>query len=405
MPVPSSRSANPVSSALRRIAVLGSTGSIGTNTLDVVRSLPERIELVGLTAHSNWEKLAEQCRAHKPRLAVLADREAYSRADRTQFPKETELLGGEEAACRLASADDVDLVVSAVVGAAGLTATWAALEAGKTVALANKETLVVAGTRVTELAQERGATLLPVDSEHSAIFQAVFGRSYADIDRVVLTASGGPFRGKSAADLAEVTPEQALKHPTWQMGPKITIDSATLMNKALEVIEAHWLFGLTAEQIDVIVHPESIIHSFVEFVDGSVMAQLSPPDMRLPIQYALTYPERLPGPAKRLDWQSLAGFRFESPDRDTFTALELGFEVVRRGGTCGAVLNAANEAAVQRFLSHSIGFLDISRCCGEILFAHDFDPDPSLEGLWAADRWARQEVARWTPSRQSTPRR
>lgn len=383
----------------RRVAVLGSTGSIGTSALDVARHLPDRVEVAGLAAHSKWELLAEQCREFRPRVAVLCDPDAFRRADRTQFPRETELLAGPDAAARLAAAADVDVVLSAVVGAAGLGGTWAALEAGKTVALANKETLVVGGPLVTELAATRGAKLLPVDSEHSAIFQALTGHTAADISRVVLTASGGPFRGKTAADLESVTPAQALQHPTWRMGPKITVDSATLMNKALEVIEARWLFGLDAGQIDVIVHPESVVHSFVEFADGSVLAQLSPPDMRLPIQLALTHPARVAGPAKRLDWRTLSALHFEQPDRQTFRALDLGFEVARRGGTCGAVLNAANEAAVGRFLAGGLAFLEIARCCRAVLDAHDFDPRPTLERLLALDTWARQEVARWTRTR------
>jgi len=382
----------------RRVAVLGSTGSIGTSALDVAAALPDRVAVVGLSAHSKWQLLAEQCRRFRPRVAVLTDRAAFDAADRTAFPADTELLCGEDAACALASAPDVDVVLSAVVGAAGLTGTWAAVEAGKTVALANKESLVVAGALVTELARRRNARLLPVDSEHSAIFQALTGHAAADVERVVLTASGGPFRGKTAAELEGVTPAEALKHPTWVMGPKITVDSATLMNKALEVIEARWLFDLTAEQIDVIVHPESVVHSFVEFVDGSVLAQLSPPDMRLPIQLAFTHPHRLSGPAKRMDWKALSALRFEPPDRDTFPALELGFEVARAGGTAGAVLNAANEAAVARFLNSDLRFPDIARCCRAVLSAHDFDPNPTLAQLSELDRWARHEVTRWTPT-------
>jgi 1-deoxy-D-xylulose-5-phosphate reductoisomerase len=385
------------------VAVLGSTGSIGTSTLDVAVALPERIQIVGLVANTKWSELAEQCRQFLPRVAILTDRAAFEAADRSAFPPGTAVEYGDDAVCRLASAPDVDVVLSAVVGAAGLTGTWAALEAGKTVALANKETLVVGGPLVTELAAKRNATLLPVDSEHSAIFQALTGHTVADVERVVLTASGGPFRGKTTAELKAVTPTEALKHPTWQMGTKITIDSATLMNKALEVIEARWLFGLRAGQIDVIVHPESVIHSFVEFTDGSVLAQLSPPDMRLPIQYALTHPDRVPGPAKRLNWTELRQFRFEPPDRTTFRALDLGFEVAARGGTCGAVLNAANEAAVARFLNGQIGFLDIARCVRAVLDAHDFDPAPRLDTLLRLDRWARQEVDRWTPSRTASP--
>jgi 1-deoxy-D-xylulose-5-phosphate reductoisomerase len=383
----------------RRVALLGSTGSIGTSTLDVARHLDTRIKIVGLAANSKWELLAEQCRAFQPPIAVICDPEVFERADRSCFPKGTELLCGEEGVHRLVTNQDVDVVVSAVVGAAGLAGTWAALEAGKTVALANKETLVVGGSLVTELAARHGAKILPVDSEHSAIAQALTAHTAKDVARVVLTASGGPFRGKRTADLEAVTPEQALKHPTWQMGKKITIDSATLMNKALEVIEARWLFDLSADQIDVIVHPESIVHSFVEFADGSVLAQLSPPDMRLPIQLALLYPERLGGPAKRLDWRSLSVLHFEQADRETFAALELGFEVARRGGTCGAVLNAANEAAVGRFLAKDLAFLDIARCCRAVLNAHDYEPRPSLERLIELDAWARQEVARWTRTR------
>src|SRR5262249_55943304 len=273
----------------------------------------------------------------------------------------------------LVAQPDIDVVVSAVVGAAGLTGTMWALEAGKTVALANKETLVLAGPHVIKIAAARGARILPGDSEHSAIFQALHCGKPAEVRRLVLTGSGGPFRGKSRADLENVTPEQALKHPTWNMGAKITVDSATLMNKALEVIEARWLFGIDPERIRVMIHPQSIIHSFVEFCDGSVLAQLSPPDMRLPIQYALTWPDRVPGgPAKRLDWDELTSWTFEQPDHETFPALQLGYDAARRGGTCGAVLNAANEAAVERFLHGTLKFLDIPRVCAEVLARHAF---------------------------------
>jgi 1-deoxy-D-xylulose-5-phosphate reductoisomerase len=291
---------------------------------------------------------------------------------------------------------DVDIVVSAIVGAAGLLGTWEALLAGKTVALANKETLVMAGGPVMELVSKKGGRILPVDSEHSAIFQALAGNRVNEVERIVLTGSGGPFRGKNRSDLANVSVDDALRHPTWKMGPKITIDSATLMNKALEIIEARWLFHLPASRIDVIIHPESIVHSFVEFRDGSVLAQLSPPDMRLPIQYALEYPDRRPGPAKRLDWSSLRALHFEPPDRDTFPALDLGYQVADSGGTCGAVLNAANEAAVGEFLQGSLAFLDIARACKSVLAQHSFSPQPTLDELMAADRWARQEVYRWT---------
>jgi 1-deoxy-D-xylulose-5-phosphate reductoisomerase len=276
------------------------------------------------------------------------------------------------------------------------------LQAGKSVAVANKETLVMAGPLVMELARKHNAALLPIDSEHSAIFQALTGGRQSEVERIVLTGSGGPFRGKTKAQLAEVTVGEALCHPTWRMGKKITIDSATLMNKALEIIEARWLFDIPADQIEVILHPESVIHSFVEFKDGSVLAQMSPPDMRLPIQYALTYPDRLPGPARRLNWRELSAWHFEQPDHETFPALQLGYEVARRGGTCGAVLNAANEAAVERFLAGDLRFLDITRVCRAVLDHHNFSARPTLAELHAIDRWARQEVSRWTSSKRQT---
>jgi 1-deoxy-D-xylulose-5-phosphate reductoisomerase len=346
--------------------------------------------------------LREQALQWQPRWVTLTDRSCFAEADRTGLGG-TQVLFGEEGIATMVSDPDVDVVVTAIVGAAGLAGTWAALEAGKTVAVANKETLVMAGPLVMDLAARRGARVLPVDSEHSAIFQALAAGRPAEVERVVLTASGGPFRGRSRAELADVTVDEALRHPTWRMGPKITIDSATLMNKALEVIEARWLFGLPPEKIEVIIHPESMIHSFVEFTDGSVIAQLSPPDMRLPIQYALTYPERVAGPAKKLNWQELGCWHFEQPDHETFPALQLGYEVARRGGTCGAVLNAANEAAVGRFLAGELGFLDITRACRDVLAHHNYNARPALSELAAADRWARQEVARWTPTKHPMP--
>lgn len=381
---------------LRRVAILGSTGSIGCSTLDVVSALSHRLAVDSLVAHSQWAKLAEQCHCYRPRIAVLTDPDCG--ADRSAFPADTELLFGPEAVPAVASSRSVDVVVSAVVGAAGLHGTWAALEAGKTVALANKETLVVAGPLVMNLARKSGATLLPVDSEHSAIFQALAGHPIEAVAKVVLTASGGPFRGKNAAELANVTKADALKHPTWTMGPKITIDSATLMNKALEIIEARWLFDLPVEKLDVIVHPDSIVHGLVEYADGSVMAQLSPPDMRLPIQLALIFPDRVSGPAKKLDWTTLRQLRFERPDRETFPALDFGFEAAAKGGTVGAALNAANEIAVARFLDNRLSFPDIARCVRAVMDAHDYDPTPTLSTLLACDRWARQEAAKW-PSR------
>jgi 1-deoxy-D-xylulose-5-phosphate reductoisomerase len=383
----------------RRLIVLGSTGSIGTNTLDVVAQHSDRFEIVGLVAGSRREDLFAQATQHRPKWVALASEPRSLDG----LPPDVECLTNKDGeVVRRIQSPDVDIVVSAMVGAAGLEYTWAALEAGKTVALANKETLVVAGPLVMELARKTGGRIIPVDSEHSAIFQLV-GASPAAVERIVLTGSGGPFRGWDTERLRFATVEQALAHPTWKMGPKITVDSATLMNKALEVIEARWLFDLMPERIDVVIHPESMVHSFVEFVDGSVVAQVSPPDMRLPIQYALTYPERLPCPARKLDWRELTAFHFEAPDRATFPAIELGFEVARRGGTTGAVLNAANEVAVEAFLDRRLPFLDIARSCRAVLDAHTFDPHPTLEGLRAADRWARQEVRRWTslnPHRQ-----
>ena len=382
----------------RRIVVLGATGSIGTSTLDVVAHLSDRLTAVGLSAHSSWPALREQARQHKPRWICLTDEESAQGVAQFDLPG-CELLRGEAGIRTMVTDPDVDVVVTAIVGAAGLAGTWAALEAGKTVAVANKETLVMAGPLVTELARAKGGKLLPVDSEHSAIFQAMASGPAQEVARVVLTASGGPFRGKCAAELEDVTPTQALRHPTWKMGPKITVDSATLMNKALEVIEARWLFDLPADKIEVIIHPESVIHSFVEFVDGSVLAQLSPPDMRLPIQYALTYPERVAGPTRRLDWRQMSQWTFEQPDHETFPSVELGYEVARQGGTCGAVLNAANEAAVGRFLAGQLRFLDIPRACRTILDHHNYSARPTLTELAAVDRWARQEVARWTPNK------
>ncbi|GIW82124.1 MAG: 1-deoxy-D-xylulose 5-phosphate reductoisomerase [Gemmatales bacterium] len=379
----------------RRVVVLGSTGSIGQSCLDVIAHLPDRLQAVGLSAHSRWRDLFDQARRHQPRWVAVTDPKVADQVDRRQLDPATEFLIGEDGIAKMVTDPDVDVVVTAIVGSAGLRGTWLALESGKTVAVANKETLVMAGPLVMALADQRGATVLPVDSEHSAIFQAMRSGHRHEVERVVLTASGGPFRGKSKKNLVHVGPEEALRHPTWRMGPKITVDSATLMNKALEVVEARWLFGLEPEQIEVVIHPESVVHSFVEFKDGSVLAQLSPPDMRLPIQYALTYPERLPGPARRIDWRQLGTWHFEEPDHETFPALQLGYEVARHGGTCGAVLNAANEAAVSRFLAGELPFLDIPRVCRAVLENHHYSPRPTLRELIEVDRRARREVARW----------
>jgi 1-deoxy-D-xylulose-5-phosphate reductoisomerase len=381
---------------MKHIAVLGSTGSIGTSCLDVVRAHPMQMRVVGLAAHSRWEPLMEQCREFRPRRAAIADE---SLRGKVTDGAAVNLQFGEEAVVAVATDPEANVVIAGIVGAAGLRGTWAAVEAGKTIGLANKETLVLAGAQVTQKARETGARLIPVDSEHSAVFQALQSGKPAEVARVILTASGGPFRGWSRSQLAEVTPRQALAHPTWQMGPKITVDSATLMNKALEIIEARWLFQLAVEQIDVVIHPQSIVHSLVEFVDGSVIAQMSPPDMRLPIQYAITYPDRLPGVGARLNLAAAGPLEFAAPDCDAFPALELGFEVARSGGTSGAVLNAANEVAVQRFLDGALRFVEIPRVCRDVLHHHRYDPHPTLEELLRQDAWARKETLRWTSSR------
>src|SRR4051812_45728762 len=378
------------------VVVLGSTGSVGRSALGVIaHEGGARLKARGLGANTSVDVLVEQALEFRPRYITLADPSAAAAVDGQLQGSGIEVLSGPDGLARMASDPETDRVLSAIVGAAGLRGTWAAIEAGKIVALANKETLVVAGPLVLELARRRGATILPVDSEHSAIYQALQAGKPREVRRVILTSSGGPFRGRSARDLADVTPEEALRHPTWRMGPKISIDSATLMNKALEVIEARWLFGLEPDQIEVVVHPESLVHSLVEFVDGSVLAQLSPPDMRLPVQYALTYPDRVPGPCPLLDVTRAFSLTFEPPDGETFPCLELGFEVMRRGGTAGAALNAANETAVARFLDGAIRFLDIPRACRAVLDHHPFDPRPALDQLWEVDARARQEVRRW----------
>lgn len=380
----------------RTIAILGSTGSIGRSTLEVVRHSAGSVRIAALTAHSNVEQLIEQASEFQPRWIVATDPEQAKKIDRSRLPRDTQLLLGPDGVDQVVRAAEVEVVVAAVVGSAGLAGTWGALEAGKTLALANKETLVVGGPLVMRLAAERGATILPVDSEHSAVFQALAAGRREDLKRIILTASGGPFRGYNRQEMSKVTVADALAHPTWQMGRKITIDSATMMNKALEIIEARWLFDLRHDQIDVVVHPQSVVHSLVEYNDGSVLAQLSPPDMRLPIQYAITWPERCPSPARKLDLSQALTLDFQPPDEERFPALRLGREVARLGGTAGAVLNAANEAAVARFLVGELRFLEIAAACEAVLENHTFDASPTLEQLLQLDTWARQEVMRWT---------
>lgn len=380
---------------MQRVAVLGSTGSIGTNSLEVLAAMPQRCRVVAIAAHRSWQQLALQSQKFAPRWAILTDASLSAVIDRTAFHPETALLFGPDSVEEIASHSDVDTVIAAVVGAAGLRGTWAACAAGKRLCVANKETLVVAGPLIMAMATQTGAKILPVDSEHSALYQALQCGKETEVQRLILTASGGPFRNHSAEQLAGVTPQQAMLHPTWNMGPKITVDSATLMNKTLEVIEARWLFDMPADKIAVVVHPQSIVHSLVEYVDGSVMAQLSPPDMKLPIQYALTYPDRIPGLSPKMNWQSEYNLVFQPPDLERFPALQLGFDVIRQGGSCGAVLNAANEAAVSRFLAEELRFIDIPAACRAVLESHDYDPSPTLDSLFRLDRWAREEMSSW----------
>ena len=380
-----------VISGMKRLAILGSTGSIGQNALAVVAEHPQEFRVVGLAAGKNVAVLAEQVRQYRPSLVSVQD-EVVAGQLRDRLPDRDglEILAGVEGAVAVATAPEVDLVVSAMVGAVGLEPTLAAIAAGKGVALANKETLVAAGPVVMRAVQERGVPLIPVDSEHSAIFQAVQGQRREDIRRLWLTASGGPFLSWDLARLTQVTPAQALKHPNWSMGAKISIDSATMMNKALEVIEASVLFGLPVEQIEVYIHPQSIIHSLVEFVDGSVLAQLGVPDMRVPIAYALTYPRRLPLNSDFLDLSQIARLTFERPDLERFPALRLGYEAARAGGTMPAVLNAANEVAVAAFLAEELPFLGIPRIVAETMAAHEVKPLLTLEQVLAVNQWARE---------------
>jgi 1-deoxy-D-xylulose-5-phosphate reductoisomerase len=380
---------------VKRLAVLGATGSIGVQTLDVVRAAPDRYRVVGLSSHSRWPLLFEQAREFHPSRLVLTDPALRDEVQKSGDPLSRQVDWGDPGVEALAADPDVDVVVAAMVGAAGLFGAVKALEAGKNLALANKETLVVGGPLVTELARKNGAALLPIDSEHSAVFQCLQAGRRNEVARVVLTASGGPFRTRRLEDFESITVEEALDHPTWKMGPKITVDSATMMNKALEIIEARWLFDLSADEIGVMIHPQSVVHALVEFIDGSVVAHASPPDMRLPIQYALTYPERTPGPARKLDWAKIHSWEFHPPDFDRFPALELGFRSARVGGTAGAALNAANEAAVAAFLAGEITFPNIVRLCRDVLDHHPYDARPTLERLLDVDRWARQEARAW----------
>jgi 1-deoxy-D-xylulose-5-phosphate reductoisomerase len=375
---------------MKRLAILGSTGSIGVTTLDVVARFPDRFEVVAVAAGKNVERLAEQVRRFCPAVVSVGD-QAAARALKQQVPAyRGEIVCGVDGLNRVATAPAAQLVVSALVGALGLLPTLRAIEAGKDVALANKEVLVVAGELVTRGARTAGVNLFPLDSEHNAIFQALRGHGRDDVRRIILTASGGPFLNRPLGELETVTRSDALRHPTWRMGDKITIDSATLMNKGLEVIEAHWLFGMAAEQIDVVIHPQSIVHSMVEYIDGSVLAQMGIPDMAIPISYILAYPNRLPlNHLPALDLAQAATLQFAQPDQLKFPCLGLAYRALQAGGTVPAVLNAANEVVVEAFLAGTIRFLAIPRILSAVLDAHAPSAATDLETLLAADRWAR----------------
>lgn len=375
----------------RGICILGSTGSIGVSALEVIASLPDRLRVVGLSGHRNIERLVEQCKRYRPTAVGLADGQPPASLRDALAP--AAVYSGASGLAEMARRDDVDVLLAAVVGAAGLPAVLAAVRAGKTVALANKESLVVAGSLLIPEARRNGARILPVDSEHSAVFQAMLAGRPAEVKRVILTASGGPFRTWPLERIRDATVEDALNHPTWRMGNKITIDSATMFNKALEVIEAVWLFDLPPEKVEVVVHPESVVHSMVEFVDGNVIAQLSPPDMRTPIQYALTWPDRVPGPGRRLDLSRPVSLNFEPPDDRRFPALRLAYEAARQRGTMGAVLNAANEAAVEAFVAGKISFGRIADLVEATMSSHRTISTPTLDDLIDADRWARAYVS------------
>ncbi len=373
----------------KNIAILGSTGSIGKNSLEVIANFPDQFNVSYLTVHKNIDALCEQIKRFHPKGVVVLD-ENSAEVCKNRVNGTTQVFRGEKGLEEIVQRDDVDVVISSLVGFAGLKPTIRAIEAGKKIALANKETLVVAGEIIMRLVKEHGVELIPVDSEHSAIFQCLVGESNAQIEKIILTASGGPFRTKSLDELKNVTIAQALNHPNWKMGNKITIDSATLMNKGLEVIEAHWLFGLPVEKIEVLIHPQSIIHSMVEFVDGSVKAQLGMPDMKLPIQYALTYPERISTQNVRVDFPKLHELTFFEPDPARFKCLQLAMDALHEGGTMPAVMNAANEIAVEKFLNGMIPFLQIPEMIERVMERHSPRHSPVIDDVIEADADARR---------------
>lgn len=372
------------------VAILGSTGSIGTQALEVIEAYPDFFDLQVITAQSNATLLIEQAKKYQPNAVVIVDESLYSIVKEALSSEDIHVYAGKEALCQVVEFNEVQVVLTALVGYAGLKPTLAAIDAGKDIALANKETLVVAGEIVTQRAREKGINIYPVDSEHSAIFQCLVGEFHNPIEKIYLTASGGPFRGWTTKQLETVSKAQALKHPNWTMGAKITIDSASLMNKGLEVIEAKWLFNLKPEQIDVIVHPQSIVHSLVQFTDGSMKAQMGLPDMKLPIQFALTYPDRFPTDFPRFNFMDYPQLTFEQADRSTFRNLDLAYEAMHRGGTAACALNASNEVAVQLFLEDKIGFLDIARTNEFVMNEASFIQKPSYEDYVAIDALSRE---------------
>lgn len=372
------------------VAILGSTGSIGTQALEVIEAYPDFFDLQVITAQSNAQLLIEQAKKFQPNAVVIVDETLYSTVKEALSSEDIHVYAGKEALCQVVEFNEVHVVLTALVGYAGLKPTLAAIDAGKDIALANKETLVVAGEIVTQRAREKGINIYPVDSEHSAIFQCLVGEFHNPIEKIYLTASGGPFRGWTTQQLETVTKAQALKHPNWTMGAKITIDSASLMNKGLEVIEAKWLFNLKPEQIDVIVHPQSIVHSLVQFTDGSMKAQMGLPDMKLPIQFALTYPDRFTTDFPRFNFMDYPQLTFEQADRTTFRNLDLAYEAMNRGGTAACALNASNEIAVQLFLEEKIGFLDIARTNEWVMNEASFIQKPSYEDYVAIDAMSRE---------------
>lgn len=379
-------------STKKNIAILGSTGSIGTQTLDVIRANPDSFCVEVLTGNGNADLLIKQALEFQPNTVVIADESKYEQVKQALQPHDIKVFAGNKSVADVVQMDSIDMVVAAIVGYAGLESTISAIKAGKQIALANKETLVVAGDLVTSLAKEKGVNLYPVDSEHSAIFQCLAGEFHNPVEKIYLTASGGPFRGKDTTFLKTIKKEQALKHPNWEMGAKITIDSASLMNKGLEVIEAKWLFGLRPQQIDVIVHPQSIIHSLIQFTDGSIKAQLGLPDMKLPIQYALTYPDRLPSDFPRFNFFNYPQFTFEQADTKTFRNLALAYEAMYKGGNSPCVLNAANEVAVQAFLKDKIGFLEMSDLIENCLQTIEYIKKPSYTDYVETDKETRERA-------------